>query len=159
MNRNATIMTGTNLIIRPYKSSDKTDLLTLIDLNTPLYFASTEKSDFDRYLDSEIELYYVITFEGKIMGCGGINFQDDKSVGVISWDMVHPNCQGKSFGKQLLHHRIETLKKIASIQKIIVRTSQLTYKFYQKQGFQATEIVSDYWAPGFDLYFMEYYIT
>lgn len=85
-------MKGNNLIIRPYKSSDKTELLTLIDLNTPFYFASTEKSDFDRYLDSEIELYYVITFEDKIVGCGGINFQDDKSVGVISWDMVHPYC-------------------------------------------------------------------
>ena len=149
-------MTDTNLLIRPYKASDKTELLTLIDLNTPLYFAPTEKSDFDRYLDSEIELYYVITFEGKTVGCGGINFQDDKSVGVISWDIIHPEYQGKSFGKQLLEFRLEQLKRIESVEKIIVRTSQNTSLFYQKQGFEIKEKVTNYWAEGFDLYFMEY---
>ncbi|NAA11186.1 GNAT family N-acetyltransferase, partial [Escherichia coli] len=45
---------------------------------------------------------------------------------------------------------------IDSIQKITVRTSQLAYKFYEKQGFTLKEIQRDYWAKDFDMYSMEY---
>ena len=51
----------------------------------------------------------------------------------------------------LLEHRITILKDINSIEKIIVRTSQLTYTFYEKSGFEIIKIVKDYWAKGFDL--------
>ena len=57
---------------------------------------------------------------------------------------------------QLLKYRIEILKSIDGIQKITVRTSQLAYKFYEKQGFTLKEIQRDYWAKGFDMYSMEY---
>ena len=144
------------IVIRPYKSSDKLALLNLIDLNTPKYFALAEKVDFENYLENERELYFVLTFESEIIGCGGINFEEKKTTGIISWDIIHPDYQGKSYGKQLLNHRLDILKQMKSIQRIIVRTSQITYNFYQKQGFQVKEIIRDYWAEGFDLYFMEY---
>ena len=82
--------------------------------------------------------------------------RDSKTTGKISWDILHPEYQGKSLGSQLLKHRIGKLKSIDSIQKIIVRTSQLAYKFYEKQGFVLNEIKKDYWAKGFDMYSMEY---
>ena len=42
------------------------------------------------------------------------------------------------------------------IEKIIVRTSQHTHLFYEKQGFVLRETIANYWSEGFDLYFMEY---
>ena len=80
----------------------------------------------------------------------------NKTTGKISWDILHPQYQGKSLGSQLLKYRIEKIKVIDSIQKITVRTSQLAYKFYEKQGFELDEVKEDYWAKGFDLYRMEY---
>lgn len=145
------------IVIRRYKTSDRSALLNIIDLNIPKYFALDEKADFENYLENELELYYVISFENKIVGCGGINFDEEKTIGVISWDIIDPDYQGKSFGKQLLNYRLAELKSMESIQKIIVRTSQITYNFYQKQGFEVREIISNYWAEGFDLYYMEYY--
>lgn len=130
--------------------------MNLIRLNTPKYFASAEEADLNNYLDRERELYYVLLSDEKIVGCGGINFTDNKTTGKISWDILHPEYQGKSLGSQLLKHRIGKLKSIDSIQKIIVRTSQLAYKFYEKQGFVLNEIKKDYWAKGFDMYSMEY---
>lgn len=144
------------ITIREYKPNDKEAVMNLIRLNTPKYFAPTEEADLNNYLDHERELYYVLLSDEKIVGCGGINFTDNKTTGKISWDILHPEYQGKSLGSQLLKHRIGKLKSIDSIQKIIVRTSQLAYKFYEKQGFVLNEIKKDYWAKGFDMYSMEY---
>ena len=145
-----------SISIRPFNNSDKSELLELMDLNTPEYFAVGEKIDFQNYLASEIELYYVITFENKIVGCGGINFENKKTTAIISWDIIHPDFQGKSFGKKLLAHRLDILHSMKKIEKIIVRTSQLTFPFYQKQGFQLIDKIDNYWAEGFALYHMEY---
>jgi N-acetylglutamate synthase-like GNAT family acetyltransferase len=107
-------------------------------------------------LETERELYYVLLYDQKIVGCGGINFADNKTTGKISWDIFYPNYKGKSLGTKLLKHRLNKLNSIDSIQKIIVRTTQVAYKFYEKQGFELFEIKKDYWADGFDLYNMKY---
>lgn len=147
----------TNLItIREYDTKDKNEVIDLIKLNTPTYFAVGEEEDLKRYLATERELYYVLLYDQKIVGCGGINFADNNAIGKISWDIFHPDYQGKSFGTKLLKHRIDKLNSIDGIQKITVRTSQVAYKFYEKQGFELFEIKKDYWAAGFDMYNMEY---
>lgn len=145
-------------MIREYKSIDKNAVLELIRLNIPKYFASSEEDDFSRYLDSEIELYYVLFFDKKLVGCGGINFSDNRMTGKISWDILHPEYQGKSLGTYLLEYRIKKLKSIDSVQRITVRTSQLAYKFYEKRSFELLEVKKEYWARGFDMYRMEYKI-
>ena len=143
-------------VIREYRKTDKNAVIDLIRQNTPEYFALEEEADFSNYLDSERELYFVLLLNKEIVGCGGINFTDDKTTGKISWDIMHPDYQGKSLGKKLLRYRIEVLKAIPSIKKITVRTSQLAYKFYEKQGFTLNEIKRNYWADGFDMYSMQY---
>ena len=147
----------TNLIsIREYETKDKNEIINLIRLNTPEFFAADEEKDLIQYLETERDLYYVLLYNGKIVGCGGINFTENKTIGKISWDIFHPNYQGKSLGTKLLKHRIDILSSIDSIQKITVRTSQVAYKFYEKQGFALVETIKDYWEEGFDLYNMEY---
>lgn len=149
-----------NLItIRRYEPRDKNKVIELFQLNTPKYFAIAEETDLINYLETEIELYYVLIYNSKIIGCGGINFANNKTIGKISWDIFHPAYQGKYLGTTLLHYRIEKLQLINTIQKITVRTSQKVYQFYEKQGFQLLEITKDYWATGFDLYYMEYIKT
>ena len=144
------------VIIREYLPTDKEAVMNLIKLNTPDYFAEKEADDLNKYLDKEIERYYVLLVNGTVIGSGGINFAENKTVGKISWDMIHPKFQGKSLGTKLLNHRLEILKTIPGIQRITVRTSQAAYKFYEKQGFVLHEIKKDYWADGFDMYSMGY---
>lgn len=142
--------------IKAYEPTDKEDVIHLIRSNTPEYFAPEEEAELSDYLDSERERYYVMIYDGKIVGCGGINFEENYTVGIISWDIFHPAYQGKGLGSKLLKYRINQLNSMTSIQKIIVRTSQLTNKFYEKQGFKLLDIKKDYWAEGFDLFYMEY---
>lgn len=144
------------ILIREYKVTDKEDVIDLIRLNTPDSFAWEEEADFKKYLEKERELYYVLLCDDKIVGCGGINFADNNKTGKISWDIIHPDYQGKSLGTQLLKYRIKLLSSMRNIQKITVRTSQVAYRFYEQEGFTLNEVVKDYWADGLDMYSMEY---
>jgi [ribosomal protein S18]-alanine N-acetyltransferase len=146
------------VIIREYKDQDKESVLNLLRLNTPKFFSPDEERDFAYYLENEIEYYFTIEINQQIVGSGGFNFSGDPSKGKISWDILHPNFQGKSLGRTLLRYRIEKLKKFHEVQEITVRTSQLVYKFYEKQGFKLIEIVEDYWAMGFQLYKIKYFL-
>lgn len=142
--------------IRIYEIKDKAAVLGLFDLNTPAFFAVEEKQDLIRYLDSELEYYCVLELGGSLAGCGGINFSKDGAHARISWDLIDPRLHGKGLGSLLLKHRLEILRTNKSVQTITVRTSQLAYLFYQKNGFVLVETQRDYWAKGFDLYRMDY---
>ena len=141
-----------HIVIREYEPADKEAVLSLIRANTPEYFAPEEEADLSRYLDCEREWFYVLLFDGKIVGCGGINLADERTTGKISWDILHPEYQGRSLGTRLLGFRIEKLGSLGGIRRITVRTSQLAFGFYRKQGFVLKEVKKDYWAEGFDLY-------
>ena len=146
-------------MIRRYKTEDKNELIELIRLNTPQYFDPSEETDLSNYLDNELETYFVIEADHQIVGCGGINYEANATIGIISWDIIHPNYQGKGIGKKLLLHRIKVLKDNHQIKYIRVRTSQHTDKFYDKCGFKLEFITKDYWAKGFDLYQMNIDLT
>ena len=144
------------LRIREYKPDDKAILLDILKLNVPQYFAVSEINDFELYLDNEIEKYYVAELAGQIVGAGGINFDKKEKTGKISWDFIHPDFQGIKVGRKLLKHRIDILKSMSEIEHITVRTSQLAFKFYEKNGFVLIEVKKNYWAEGFDMCGMIY---
>ncbi|MFZ6052118.1 GNAT family N-acetyltransferase [Halocola ammonii] len=142
--------------IRPYQPTDKTALLEILKLHSPEFFDPSEEEDFINYLDYELDQYFVVVDRDKVIGGGGFNRGfDDGSAARISWDLIHPNYRGKGIGSELLNYRIEKLKKLPELQKIVVRTTQLSYPFYQRGGFSVKSVEEDFWADGYDLYLME----
>lgn len=139
-------------MIRPYTPADKEQLLYLLRLNTPAYFAAAEERDFAEYLEKHLEAYFVVEKGGKLIGAGGINYFPEDGVARISWDVIHPNFQGKGVGRQLLQHRINLIRQMPGIHLVIVRTTQLVYRFYEKAGFALEKTEKDFWAKDLDLY-------
>lgn len=144
-----------SLNIRPYHSNDKSQLMALIRLNIPDYFAPDEEADFEEYLEHHLDYYFVVEVDDIILGSGGFNRTEDMKTAKISWDLFHPDCHGKGLGSALTRFRIQEIQKLEGIQLISVRTSQLVYPFYEKFGFETKEIVKDFWDIGFDLVRME----
>jgi ribosomal-protein-alanine N-acetyltransferase len=144
------------VFIREFTQEDKSNVLDLFRLNTPAFFSPEEEKDLIFYLENEIEKYYVVLLDGKIVGCGGINFKENGVIGLLSWDFLHPHYQRIGVGTALLNHRMGILKAMPDVKKIKVRTSQHAYTFYEKGGFVLFKKIKDYWAVGFDLYSMEY---
>ena len=93
-------------MIREYSESDKTEIIKLLQLNTPEYFDPSEEIEFIDYLDNKIEDYFVVLRKSNIVGAGGINYFPDENTARISWDMIHPEYQGKGVGKELTQFRI-----------------------------------------------------
>lgn len=145
-----------NLTIREYILNDKDKVLAILKLNVPEYFAESEIQEFEDYLKYKIEQYFVAAMGDEIIGAGGINFEDNGKSAKISWDFIDPKFKGKGVGQSLLKYRVNFIKSNYNAVTIKVRTSQLAYKFYEKNGFSLKEIEKDYWATGFDLYSMTY---
>ncbi len=142
-------------LIRSYTPADETAVIALLRLNTPQYFAPEEEEDLRRYLREESEHYFVLEYAGEIAGCGGFNLLKEERTGRISWDIFHPAYQGLGLGTALTRFRMDKLRGHPEAEHIVVRTSQLAFRFYEKQGFVLREKIQDFWAPGYDLYLME----
>lgn len=119
----------------------------------PKYFAPEEEQLFSVYLDKKVEDYFVYEKNGEILAAAGINYE--KGDATLSWGMVHPDFHAQGIGTEITKFRIEHIKNNTNFKKIIVRTAQFTYKFYEKMGFVLQKTESDYWGKGFDLYDME----
>ncbi|MDY3339432.1 GNAT family N-acetyltransferase [Riemerella anatipestifer] len=145
-----------SLIIREYQEGDKDNLLSILKLNIPHFFAEEELNDFKIYLEQKIEYYFVAEYKGKIVGSRGINLEHASKIAKISWDFINPQYHGLGIGRKLLEYRIDIIKVMHKDYKIIVRTSQYVYPFYEKNGFVLESIIKDYWSQEFDLYLMQY---
>jgi N-acetylglutamate synthase-like GNAT family acetyltransferase len=143
------------LRIRPWEPADQATVLNLMDLNTPRWFAPAERKALEDYLAREREDYFVLELESQVVGCGGVNYFPGQKLARIAWDILHPAYQGKGYGSHLLRYRLDLIRANSAIERVIVRTSQVAYLYYAKNGFRLLETVGDYWAPGFDLYTME----
>ena len=143
-------------MIRRYVENDKADVLRLFRLNTPKYFAPSEERAFMDYLREHARNYYVVEKSNQIIGAGGFNYGfDHGTTSRISWDMIDPEAQGKGVGSKLTKYRIKEIRKKSRVDKIVVRTTQLAHKFYEKCGFQLERVEEDYWAKGYHLYQMK----
>jgi ribosomal protein S18 acetylase RimI-like enzyme len=140
--------------IRRYVKADFPSVVDLLRLNTPEYFSPTEEVDLNNYLLYEVEFFYVSVLENRIVGCGGINLSADRKKARISWDIIHPEFQRKGIGGQLLKHRMKVISSMQEVKEVEVRTSQLAWRFYERNGFVLQEVLRDYWAKGYDLYRM-----
>lgn len=143
-----------DLLIRKYVPGDESIVLSLMESNTPDYFHPEETADLVGYLRNEIESYFVVEKEGRVIASGGYNWFPESDCARISWDLVHPSFHGKGIGSLLTHFRIQQIQKNLPAREIQVRTTQHTYKFYEKLGFDLVDVTPDYWAKGFDLYDM-----
>lgn len=139
-------------IIRSYITADRDAIIELFLLNTPAFFCEEEQQDLERFLDSEIENFFVAEEDGVIVACGGSNTKGN--TGFLSWYIVHPDHQGKGFGKILALHNLDLLQANKDLDNIEVRTSQLVYPFYEKLGFKLISTQDHYWGHNMHLYHM-----
>jgi len=143
------------MTIRPYKAADKNSLVVIFKLNTPKYFDPNEVNDFEAYLEQHNDTYLTIELNDKIVGGTGYYINNTDHSGRITWIFFHPDFAGQGLGKKTVEHCLTILKSNPEVEKLVVTTSQLAYKFFEKFGYVLVQTKKDYWGKGLDLYLME----
>lgn len=142
-------------MIRKYYLTDRPELLEIFKLNTPQYFDPKEAAGFEEYLNENSETYLTIEQDNKIVGGAGYQITHNNSIGRVTWIFFHPGQAGKGLGKEAVEYCLSILKANTNLKKLVVTTSQLAYKFFEKFGFQLISTEKNYWGQGLDLYTME----
>ncbi len=145
----------TKQIIRAYLPSDNMALFDIFKHYIPSDFAPSEIYDFDTYLKEYWSTYFTIEIDGQIAGGIGYQLIDVDTTGQIKWILLHPDYVGKGLGKMAIEHCLAIFKSNLKIQKAIVTTSQLAYRFFEKFGFVLQRTEKDFWGKGLDLYQLE----
>ncbi|MEB8330785.1 GNAT family N-acetyltransferase [Flavobacteriaceae bacterium KMM 6897] len=142
-------------MIRPFKPDDKESLLRIFRLNVPEFFDKKEIKDFAEYLNQNTETYLTVEVDNTIVGGTGYYVNEDDNSGRISWIFFDPSYAGKGLGKQSVEHCMKIFREDKRVKKLIVTTSQLAYKFFEKFDYSINRIEKNYWGEGLDLYEME----
>lgn len=140
---------------RPYTPTDCAMCLEIFDSNVPLFFAPEERGDFVEFLENPQGSYFVLSGkDGEIVGCGG--YGERRGVGTLTWGMVRRDLHKQGLGRLLLRERIEHLKQYQPhITEIQMNTSQHSVAFFEREGFRATKIKLNGFAPGLHEYHLK----
>lgn len=143
------------MVIRPYQPTDADALLAIFRQHVLAAFAPGEESDFQDFLQNlgPLQVQYAVAEQnGAVAGACGHHITPDGQTARICWVLTAPGTTG--VGRALVADQVAAIGQHPTVQVIECRTSQVAYRFFEKFGFQLQHTQSDYWAEGFDLYFM-----
>ena len=148
--------------IIPFSLKYKPQCIALFEDNTPVYFAPEEKEIFDNFLGRQNPPYHFYLVESDndlIIACGGIKEELGNRSAMLRWDIVKSEQQKHGVGSFLTRYRIARICENPKINVINLGTTQKTFSFYEKMGFQVKSVKKDGIALGLDEYYMEQEIT
>ena len=148
------------MTIRDYTPNDKSACMMIFDSNSPKYFTEQERGEYAEFLDTMTDPYLVVEAgAGQVIACGGYVVQPKQGAGGLSWGMVSRDYHKKGIGRWLLLSRLERLCQDETVFRILLDTSQYTYGFFKKLGFETTKVTKDGYEPGLDTYDMVLRLT
>ena len=140
--------------IEPYDSKYFENCLTILQSNTPMYIDYSEHSDYKDYLSRDDKIYFVLFSKSNIVACGGYGVNKFKTKAGLAWGLVHSKYHNQGYGSELLKYRLEHIEDNYSDIDIHLDTSQKTYKFFEKFGFNVKQILKNGYGKGLDRYDM-----
>ena len=130
--------------------------------NVPKFFTNEEICMYENFLERIGKeylpkgAYYVLEYDGKIVGAGGYGPQRVGDKLTLIWGLVHNAYHKKGLGKALLAHRVAAFQKEHPQDTLWLDTTQYSYPFFEKYGFVVTEFTEDYYEKGMHRYDMVY---
>ena len=147
--------------VRSYSSGDRETCLKIFDSNVPGgYFSAHERAGYESFLDRLPGPYLVVEDENEIVACGGFApHKSEAGTVILCWGMVTRKRHKSGLGRFLLTERLDRLRSDVSALVVVVNTSQHSYGFFAKMGFETYRVVPDGICPGVDLHEMRIPVT
>ena len=142
------------LRLRPYTGAERERCMAIFQSNIPPYFFQNEEKAFADFLDVPNCPYYVAERSGEIVGCGGYWIDTEKQMAGMVWGMVRRDRQKDGVGTFLLLNRLQGIAIQLTNCTVHLDTSQHTFTFFQKFGFDVQKISENYYGEGLHRYDM-----
>jgi len=146
------------MTVRDYNTSDKERCMEMFRSNMPLFFAPHELTDFDQWLNRRSfpapahDQYFVLEDNGELVGCGGYYFDSQRQMVRFTWGLVDQALHRKGYGRFFIQYRIHHATKAFPEAQLAMDTTQHSWPFFQKMGFECISIEKDGYCEGLDRY-------
>ncbi len=114
--------------IRHYEDTDRAACLEICES------AGAARAEFEAFLDSGIEWFFVMEHEGAVVGCGGYSITG--VLGILRWGMVRKEFREMGLGRFLLLYRMREIGKAGDVELVLARVPTDAAGFFLKQGFK-----------------------
>ncbi len=126
--------------IRPYQNDDLPECLRLFDSN-PNYFLTSEREQFQAFLEGGPGTYFVMEHDAQLVGCGGFALEAEPGLASLTWGLIDGRYHRQGLGRLLLFHRLKEISKLGNISVVRLETTPLTAPFFERAGgFRVTNV-------------------
>ena len=137
---------------RPYTAADREACVAVCRSVVPAYVHPHEVPDFEGFLDT-LEDYgcrYVVVSRGggPIIAVGGVAIEGE--VATLCWGLVHADHHKTGLGRWLLETRLGWLQGDLRVARVELCTTQYTFGFFARFGFEVVATETDHFGPGLD---------
>jgi ribosomal protein S18 acetylase RimI-like enzyme len=144
------------MLYRAYTPADRAACLGIFDSNAERYFSPSDRADFERFLEAPPGFFGVLCDDGgTVVACGGVGVRDEGRTAVLMWGMVPAHSHGHGLGRALTLARLDRVKDMPGVGRVVMNTSHETVGFYRKMGFEIVKHCADGYRPGLDRYDLE----
>ncbi len=141
--------------IKLYSNKYLQDCLKLFRSNVPAFFDKKEESLFENFLVRDCLNYFLLfDMSYQLVAAGGYELEKQPNTISLTWGMVHALFHKNGYGTVLTDFRLNSISNTFPKCDIILNTSQKTFRFYEKFGFELIKITNDYYGLGLDRYDM-----
>ena len=140
--------------LKTYNSNNKGAVIEIFRSNMPAYFDPSELAPFQKFLENIKGKYFVCELNDVVIGAGGY-CEEEKGEARICWLMIHNSKHGNGAGRYMMQAFYDKIVEQKTFDRITLKTTQHTDKFYKTLGYETTYFEKDHWLKGMHLYFME----
>jgi len=126
--------------VRPYLPTDRQACLNIFDSNS---FSPGARLQFAQFLDQAPTTYFVLEYQGELLGCGGYQVDPEPGLATLLWGVVRRESEKLGLDRFLLMYRLREIGKCAGIERVRVETPQESVAFFEHQGFKVTGVTGN----------------
>jgi GNAT superfamily N-acetyltransferase len=143
--------------IRPYVTADRESCLKILRGNVPIYFAASDESQLENFLDGQIRPMWVVIDDEGIVACGGVAVDHPEAgTATLCWGMVTADKHRHGIGSALLQQRIDYVAAEQPATRLLrANTTQLARGFFEHHGFVSVQVVTDGYGAGLNRVVMD----
>jgi len=129
--------------------------LKLFRTNLSQFFDPSEEKLFKNYLMKDKITYYLFFNPSDILvASSGYEYENKSNIITLTWGMVDQKFHNQGYGTYMTEYRLKKIATEFPNTNIALNTSQHTFRFYEKFGFEVIKITKNGYGNGLDKYDM-----